>query len=230
MYFAKQVSPEWQEDDLFYQYKDKNGHYCLGLNDDFIADNIIIVGNKEYKEFLSPEYKKVKELENAYYECENLDNKRSNHCYWDNWSQFLQAYVSRSNGKKYNTREIHKWKLLIEKYTDHWDIDDIMCEALELMTGRKWRQFTMRGCMQREWQCGYASDELTDKDVEYVEMCYFNTGMEFIVYESKEDFDNEENGCSYYVEDADDLCDRFQEGIKIYAFSGYKHIPEYEEV
>ena len=228
-YYAKQVSPEFQEDDLFYQWKDKQGRYNLGINDDYIAENIIIDGNKEYKGFTNSEYEKIKELGSVYYECEALFNAHSNHCYWDNFTQFVEAYFSRSNGKKYNTREIHQWKLLVEKYTEHWDEDDIMCDALKLMTGKKWRRFTIRGCMQREWQYGYASEELTDMDIRYVEMCYFNTGEEFLVFENEEDFNNDENATSYYVEDADDLNTRFDGNIRIFEFNGYLRTPQYKE-
>ena len=229
-YYAKQISPELQDDDLFYQWRDKDGRYHIGMNDDYIAENIIIDGNKEFHSFTSKEYDKIKQLDSVYYECEYLENERTNHCYWSSWTEFIHAYFSRSNGKKYNTREIHRWKLLIKKYEERWDIDDIMCDALELMTGLKWREISLRGCSQSDWQKGYASENLSDKDVRYVEMCYYNTGEEFIVYESKEDFENEDNGCSYYVEDINDLRDRLQAEVHIYVFDGYVKVPQYKEV
>ena len=87
----------------------------------------------------------------------------------------------------------------------------------------------MRGYCQSEWQEGYASEELSDASVDYIELCYFNKGMEFLVYESKEDFDNDGDCYSMYVSDIDDLRDRLGEEVTVFEFNGYIHTPKYKE-
>lgn len=235
-YYAKQVNPEWQEDNLFYTYKNKKtGKYEMGMNDDYYYDKIIIYGNKEFHSFTTKEFDNLMQLDSVYYEYEPLTNKYTNHCYWDNITQFVNAYFPKQNGR-YSKQEIHQWKLLLEEYSQHWRMEEITEKALELMTGKKWHSFVMRGYSQGDYQYGYASEKITDKDINYIEMCYFNTGSEYIVYESEEDFQNEDNGCSYY-------CDSFhskaylaemlgceEEEIEMYNYTGYIKVPQYEKV
>lgn len=229
-FYAKQVDPEWQEENLFYQIKGKDKRTILGFNDDIYEDNVIIVGNNEYLEHRIPEYQRLLDFDNAYF------YEYGNTCYWANDSEFINCYLKKSNGKQYSTIEIHKWKELFKKYEERNRLEDIVCEALELMTGKQWYWFTIRGCMQREWQCGYASEIITRKDIDYIEMCYFNTGSEYIVYENKEDFDSECNGCSYYVDSYNSksiLCELLgceEDELEMYDFDGYTKTPKYKLV
>ena len=229
MYIAKQVDPEWQEDNLFYTYKDKNGHYQLGWNDDVYEENVIIYGNDEFKYSLTKEVQQLLKLDEWYDEYELSINPKSNHCYWRNASECINYYLPKNNGK-YTMKEIHQWKELLEKYSQRWNLEDIVCEALKLMTGKNWRSFTMRGDCQRDWQCGYASEEITYADMEYIEMCYFNTGEEYIVYEEND----EENGIGYYVDSynpKEELCKHIgcePNELKVYKFVGYQKTPKYE--
>lgn len=228
MYYAKQVNPEYQEDNLFYTYKDKNGKYHLGWNDEVYEKNVIIYGNKDYHNSTIKEFDNLLKIEDSIYEYELLLNKNTNHCYWDNVSQFINYYLPKSNGKKYSMKEIHEWKILLEEY---WKIDEIAEKALRLMTDKNWRRFRMSGCCQRDWQYGFASDEITNGDIEYIEMCYFNTGSQYLFYESEDDYNNDSPTTEYYVRDEDELikhvgCKRNE--IKIYNFAGYKKIPTYE--
>lgn len=236
MYVCKQVSPEWQEDDLFYNYKDNNGRYKLGWNDEVYEENVIIYGNDDYHYSTIKEFDMVMKIGESYDEYELSLKPKSNHCYWNNASEYLNYYLPKSNGKKYSPQEVCKWKKLLEKYSIHWKEEDIMCEALELMTGKKWRPIKMVGCMQREWQYGYASNEVSDKDIEYIEMCYFNTGSEYQFYESEEDYENDNPSTSYYVDSYNSkerLCEHIgckPNELKVYEFTGYAKIPQYKEV
>lgn len=220
MYFAKQVNPEFQGDDLFYRWTGKGGRNYVGINDDVIAENIIIDGNDDFLSFTNKAYDAIKKLD--LYEFDNIN------CYWAGcYGDFLNFYVPKTNGKKYSNKEIHAWKEMLNK----GDVD--VCLALKLITGKNWYEISLRGCSQNEWQEGYATYELSDKDIEYVEMCYFNTGSEYIVYESKEDFNNEENGCSYYVSSYNskhELEDRLQAKVKVFEFDGYIKTPKYKEI
>jgi len=233
MYICKQVDPEWQEDNLFYVYKDKKGEYKLGWNDDVYENNVIIYGNNEYRYSLTNEFYNLTKLDDVYYEYETTRNPHSNHCYWTSTSEMINWYFPKSNGKKYTPKEIHRWIELLDNY--NYRLEDIACAALELMTGKKWREIKMVGNMQREWQYGYASEEVSDNDMEYIEMCYFNTGVEYQFYESEEDYEEDNPSTSYYVSTwntKERLCEHIgceENELKVYDFTGYKKIPQYEE-
>lgn len=224
MYYAKQVSPEYQQDDLFYQYKDSKGHYELGLNDDYYTNNVIIYGNKEFKDLTTKEFDKLLKID--WYEWENLDQYG-----FGNMSDYLNFYFKKTNGKNYSPKEVKKWKELLE---NHCYVEQIIEEALQLITGQKWRKETIRGYMQREWQTIYVNSLVSDKAVNYLEMCYFNTGSEFIVYESEEDYENE-NGYSIYLDccDKSDIAEYLgceESDLKVFKYVGYHKVSDYEEM
>ena len=236
-YYFEQVPPEHQEDDLFYQYKDKNtGHYELGWNDDAYVNDVIISGNKDFKEYHIEAYDKVKKIDDILYEYDITNNEHSNHCYWKNVSELINYYLAKENGKKYTTKEIHKWKELFANWNNYHEEEENELQALQLITGKKWRKATIRGCMQSEYQYLYVSEEVSDKDIEYIGMCYFNTGEEWLMYESKKDLKNNENAVSFYIDGWNrkaNLAERLgceEKQIHLYQFTGYKKIPQYEEV
>ena len=233
-YYAKQINPEFASDDLFYTYKDKKtGRYVLGMNDDYYYDNVIIYGNKDYCGITTKEFDCIMKIGDVYYEYEPLTYKGSNHCYWNNVTEFINWYFPKKEGK-YTARQIHKWKELLERYSEHWREEDIIIDALHLMTGKTWREIKLTGYCQSDWQYGYVSDEVGEQSVRYIEMCYFNLGSEFIVYENRKDFKNNDNGYSIYVDSYDsktELADRLgcsTKEISMYEWDGYKQIPQYK--
>ena len=218
MLYAKQVSPEWQDNDLFVRHNRE-----LSINDDYYVDNIIIDGNRDFMSLTTKAYEKLKKLTyDLWYDWQNLSS-----CGFGNKTEFIEYYFNREDGKKYSKKEIHQWCELIENWNDD---EDQIVTGLNLITRKKWRSISLRGYCQSDWQEGYASEELSSASVRYIEMCYFNTGMEFIVYESEEDYENEENGYSIYVSDVDDLRDRLGEEVRVFIFTGYSQIANYEEV
>ena len=230
MLYAKQVCPEYQEDDLFYFYKDKNtDRYELGMNDDYYVDNLILDGNRDFCGITTNAYNKLKKLSDLWLEWESAKERSAYKSYssFANATEFIEWYVPRDNGKKYSKKDIHAWIELIDNWNES---EEDFEKGLFLITGKVWRSITIRGCSQNEWQEGFASEELSSASVNHIEMCYFNNGMEFIVYESKEDFDNEENGYSIYVEDIQDLRDRVGESIVVFEFDGYVKTATYKEV
>ena len=233
-YYCKQVDPEWQEDNLFYTYQDKNSkRNKLGWNDDIYADNVIIDGNNDYLFHYTSAYEKVKKIYDILYEYDLTINPKSNHCYWDSVSALINYYLSKENGKNYSTREIHQWKELLKDWDER---EEEIVKALELITDKKWRKTTIRGCCQRDWQYLYVSEEITDNDVRYIEMCYFNTGTEWLVYESEEDFEKEESIFSLYVDsyNAKQKLSEYigckEEELVCYEFDGYTKTPKYKEI
>lgn len=203
MIYAKQVAPEYQEDDLFWSGKDGSLH----MNDEWLEENVVIRGNREFKEMLTSDYEKMLKLD--WWEFENFKSYGFG-CV----SEYLNYYLPRKDGKKWSGRQVAEWKKIIQ--------DENWIEGLRLLTGLVWREVTIRGCMQREWQEMLVSENISDKQVEYIEMCYFNTGMEFRVYE-----DNDEN-CVYlaYVGDVSEL----EDVDKVYLFDGWDRTERYKEV
>lgn len=222
MLYAKQVDPEYQEDDLFYSYKDsKTGRYELGMNDDYYYENLILDGNRDFHGISTKAYDKLKQLNSLWYEWENYRS-----CGFGSRTEFIEWYCKRDDGKHYSKRDIHVWIELL----DNWDEKDLdFEEGLFLITRKSWRKICLRGCMQSEWQEGYASEELSNASVDYIELCYFNKGMEFLVYESKEDFYNDGDCYSIYVGDVQDLRDRLGEEVTVYEWNGYIKTPKYSD-
>ncbi len=199
MTYAKQVAPEYQEDDLFWTDKNNN----LRMNDEWFEENVIIVGNKEFKEFLTRDYEKLIGLD--WWEYENFKNYGFA-CVTD----YLNYYLPRKDGKSWSGPQVAAWKRIIKD--EDWE------EGLRLLTGLVWRSVTIRGCMQREWQEMLVSENISDAQVNYIEMCYFNTGMEFLVYED----DSEDSAYSVYVRDEDELKECC--GVdKVYLFDGWEN-------
>lgn len=219
MYYAKQVEPEFQEDPLFQRIRNE-----LDIEDDFLKGNIAIYGNREYMSLENENFKKALNFECLWYEYENFKS-----CGFGNISEFFNYYFKKSNGENYTPKEIHRWKELFEKYTY---FKDVACEILELITDMEWREETIRGCAQREWQTIYVSEQISDEDIEYIEMCYFNTGSEYLVYKDNE----EEYLCNVYVKGYDVRKEIAQElgcaekEVKVFNVTGYTRIPKYEEV
>ena len=210
MYYAKQRNPEFQEDDLFFNYKGE-----LRLNDDYYVDNVIIDGNRDYRSLTTEAYEKVKRISSELW----YDWEYYRSCGFGSRKEMIEYYFSREDGKKYSGREIGVWINLL----NNWEEDEYhITTALYLITRKKWREISLRGYCQSEWQEGYASEELSDASVEHIELCYFNKGMEFLVYESKEDFDNDGDCYSMYVSDLQDLRDRLGDEVTVFEFTGYK--------
>lgn len=231
-YYARQVDWESQDSWLFFHNRKSNKWF---FEDDYYTNETIIYGNRDFAEITTTAFDKLVRFDKQdYYDFEGFFNKGYSKCF-DTLTQAIEYYFTKENGKRYTTREIHKWKLLLEQYFNNYDLsDDFICKALELITNKKWREIGLNGCCQSDWQYGYVSDKVSDKAVRYLEICYFNTGVEYRVYESKEDFENSENSYSIYVDSfraeqnlAEALCCDVNE-IEIYNFTGYHKVADYE--
>lgn len=227
MLYAKQVNPEFQEDDLFFSYKNKKtNRYELGMNDDYYVDNVIIDGNRDFAGITTKAYDKIKQLNDLWYEWECVRNKSESYSSFNNATEFIEWYCARDDKLHYSKKDIHVWIKLLDNWTES---ESDIIEGLYLITRKHWRSFTLRGYCQSEWQEGYASEDLSDASINHIEMCYFNKGMEFIVYESKEDFENDGDCYSIYVEDLNDLRDRLGEEVTVYEFDGYIKTEKYAD-
>lgn len=209
MLYAKQISPEWQTDPLFGYSHD---NFTDSYGNDFIID-----GNREFKSFTNDAYDKIKKLSDLWYDYENYRSFG-----FGNKTEFIEFYCNRDDGKKYSGRDVSVWIKLLDNWSES---ESDIITALQLITRKSWRSVSIRGVCQSDWNDAYVSDSITNETISYVEMCYFNTGSEFIVSENYRDFKSGD-GYSVYVSGASELRETYGK-IKIYEITGYTHTPVY---
>ena len=177
--YAKQVSAEYQESPLFIEG-------CF-------PDNIILTGNRDYNSHTTPEFDQIKD------HFEDMAGTWENDRFFFQWNgagydkitkkpdytlqELLTDYgFTRPDGKPWTTKQRHEWRLLMEREELG---DDGIIKALQLLTGKAWKAFTIRGCCQSDWQSGFCPvDEWSREALKAFEIEYFNTGTEYIAFNS----------------------------------------------
>lgn len=231
--YAKQVPPEYQESPLF-------------LFNDWPED-MAICGNRDFDSHCPEVFTRVyKALQDGEL-CEALSDLESGAGYY---SEFYKNATEAINDllypekEAYSTRDIHTIKMLVAKYSTCRSCDEnrVLCEALSVVTGKKWEYSTIRGCCQSDWQeVFYIADNWSQEALSTFETEYFNTGTEWIVHdgdslpESPEDINGYFVYCTSWNEDgiANEIADSAggrPEDVKLWAFDGYMQSPKYREV
>lgn len=230
--YAKQVPPEYQESPLFW---DENG-----------PEGIEIFGNRHYKEYTSALFGALPDnLDELCKEWEELQAGRSWYRACDTWAEALD-YFAAPEGRPEYTREERKtaWPALLAAWENHNgnDRNKLLCQALELITGRAWDYCTLRGCCQGDWQeCIYPVDDWDGDALERLEAEYFNTGTEWIVHDESgaPAGPGDINGFSVYCtawnddgikKEIADAAGGSPEEVKLYKFTGFSRIANYAEV
>ena len=234
--YAKQVSPEYQESPL--------------LIEGCFPDNIILTGNRDYNSHTTPEYDQI----NSHFE--DMAGTWENDRFFFQWNgagydkiakkpdytlqELLTEYgFSRPDGKPWTTKQRHEWRLLMER--EELD-DDGIIKALQLLTGKAWKAFTIRGCCQSDWQSGFCPvSEWSREALEAFEAEYFNTGTEWIIHDEDGEPESPEeiNGYSVYChgwnsdqirkEIADAAGETDPAAVVLYEFTGWSRSPEYKK-
>lgn len=223
--YAKQVPPEYQESYIF--------------NEDL--EGLEIYGNRDFRGYTSELFDSLPNL------LENLscvwDNIRNG--YYDNadWAEELAEMVPPQGRPEY-TREERRtaWPGILRRYIDAASLTPaLLCEALNLITGRAWDHCTLRGCCQGDWMNCIYDTALWDGDsLETIEAHYFNTGSEWIIHDDGTEPDGPEeiNGFSLYCTGWNDDLIRQEIAaetgsspaeVKLYKFTGYSRRAVYEE-
>lgn len=185
--YARQCDPEYQDSTL----------YCDFEN----YENIIISGNKYYKDYVAEDISDIlTELDSGelaeLVEAFNCYGKNASNYAWtlgyNNVSQLINDRLPRCGGK-YTTRQIHELRDLIPSYYNELCGDksrQMLLRILELITGDKWAEHTIKGCCQGDWQdVLYDCARYDRDDIKVLECLYFNTGTEWTVME---DYDGDE--------------------------------------
>jgi hypothetical protein len=220
--YAKQVPPEYQESPLF---------SC-----DMWPENVAVFGNRQY---IKHTFSAFTAVQIAIYDGELLaawEAIQEGRGYYDSWADALADMVPPLLRDPY-TRDERKnaWPDLITRfwYAESCEYNAIYCEALELMTGRPWDCYTLRGCCQGDWQYMiYPADDWSKEALERFETEYFNTGTEWII-------DPDGDCVSVYVTAWDDdgtrqeLADAYgcsPDEIILQKFTGWSRTAQYMEV
>lgn len=225
--YAKQVPPEYQESPLF-----SFGDW---------PENVFVFGNNHFNQH--DEYLQYirKGLEDAAMEWDAL---QVGHGWYTSWIDVLDDLLSPWDSRGPYTREERKqWADLCDQYCEARSADenDILCDALELISGQKWENGTLRGCCQGDWQEIIYPAEYGRNWLEEFEAEYFNTGTEWIVHDEIEAPDSPEDISGYSIycygwnndlirEEIAGAAGCAPEDIHLYTFSGWSRSASYEEV
>lgn len=227
--YAKQVAPEYQESSIFY--------------DECFPDNIAVCGNKDYNRHTPEIFDTVLNVLEAGELADTLENVNEWRQWYKNVTEAITEYLPPLKGK-YSTNAIHALKNLISEYStcSSSTEDEILCNVLSIVTGKKWAYGTIQGCCQSDWQnIYYPVSEWSKEAITTFETEYFNTGTEWIIHDEEADPESPEDisGFSMYCTSWND------EGIKqeiaetsggkiedvvLYAFDGYTQTAKYREV
>lgn len=190
--YARQIKPEYLESPM-----------CLDNYDtEATWPEVAIFGNDHFGEHIPEEIKRVMDvLDNGeLYDDIQCIRERGRGYSWTwnayehygNVTRAIMDYLWPVHKEKYSTREIHALVKLIMDYTGD---DSDICAVLQIRTGRPWNTGTIRGCCQGDWQnVIYPADVYSRKDMDYLEMDYFNTGSEWMIHDEQTAPDEEAEG------------------------------------
>lgn len=225
--YAKQVPPEYQESPLFFE-----GSW---------PEKVYVFGNRhliQRDDFLQTLRAGMEEAADA------LAALQLGHGWYDNWIDVLADLLPPMDTRgEYTRAERMHWIELCDQYCEAREADenDILCDALALISGEKWANGTIRGCCQGDWQeviypAEYGREWLRDFETEY-----FNTGTEWIIHD--EDFTPEDpdeiSGFSVYCLGWNNDLIRAEiaeysggcpENVTLFSFNGWSRSASYEEV
>lgn len=188
--YAKQVPPEYQESPLF-------------LGEEFFPDDIILDGNRDYQSHTTPLYDRILQAyDEAAEHLEELQLHRRNATYGNVTeivNDFFPALEYRE--KPYNTREIGAIRRALELYgTRDYYNGRYITAMLDAITGQDWRNGTIKGCCQGDWQnVLYPAHAWSRERLEAFETEYFNTGTEWMVHDGPDAPETPDDICGYSV-------------------------------
>lgn len=227
MLYARQIPPEYQESPLFF-------------GESFWPEEIVCCGNRGYKVHQTDAYEKLmKYAEDCADEIENLGHSWS----YKNATEVIMDLLPPEHKKSYSTKEIKRWKELIEGYRScrSSEEDDYIVQMLSLITGIKYSHTEIRGRCQGDWQHLYYPTEYGREFVKAFEIEYFNLGSEWIIHDEESEPSGPEDIAGYgqyilasgYSEDEvkaelADITGVAAEDIVLYRFSGWVRSAQYE--
>ena len=230
--YCKQVAPEYQESNFSLYGKEE-------LFD--IYNGIIITGNNDFNGLVTNEWEQMEKAINEgiiYDELEYCNGSVKE------YRDILESYFY-FDQRLTDEQVISMEKVLMEEMLPN---RKLLAKLYGYITGKVYDYKQITGCVQRDWNYIYFPvSEYTEKQLEYIEIEYFNNGNEYIVYETDETIDSVEqlkqlDNCDFYqiytheyneqkeLEEIKGYCYSNIDDIIIFRFAGYKQIACYEKV
>lgn len=223
--YAKQVPPDIQE-----------SHFNINL----YSGEITITGNSNFNEYKSDLYKHVENhIEDAYREFDELgdDKQKSDDTHLDELIQAHFGVLPRNADERIRWRKTLSYCILTSPFTITLSR---IASVMSLVSGKPYNVHTIHGNCQSDWNCVICPNEMTvgtPSVLEMIESEYFNTGSEWMAYESEDTFKSEDCGRAIYVLDMQDprkvIADFFcimPAEVEVYAFDRYEKIPKYKRM
>lgn len=178
--------------------------YYFDFEEESKTQKFAILGGRDFASFKFIEYERAeKYFDDFIFEYENIKAKYIK--WYNNITELVDDLFYRENGKKYNTKEIHAFKNIFERYKSekNFSEDDAILCILELMTGNKYTKTAIRGCSQGDYAEVIYPETIDKETIEYIEACYFGTGTEYCIYEKESEElltvdELKNNGCDYW--------------------------------
>ena len=221
--YAKQVPPEYQESPLF-----------MG---ECWPENVFVFGHRDFNDHSGRLEDIRRGLENIAETFGDMQNGES----WTrngNLHAAIWYELPRDSGSGYTRAERLRIVELSNNYCNcrSYDENDILCDVLELITGQKYENGTIRGCCQGDWQEIIYPAEHGREWLDHFETEYFNTGAEWRI--SENDPESDDNYYMYTHNWSDDdiraeiaAAAGVDPGdVILYTFTGWSKTPEYREV
>lgn len=218
--YVKQVPPDIQK-----------SHFNINL----YPGEVTITGNSNFNEYKSNLYKHVEEhLEDAYMEFDELGDgeQKPDDTHLDKLIQSHFGILPRNADERIRWRKTLSCCILTSPFT--------MASAISLVSGKPYHMHTIHGNCQSDWSYVICPDEMTvgtPSVLEMIESEYFNTGSEWMAYESEDTFKSEDCGTAIYVLNMQDprkvIADFFwvmPAEVEMYAFDRYEKIPKYKRM
>ena len=219
--YAKQVPPDIQE-----------SHFNINL----YPGEVTITGNSNFNEYKSNLYKHVEEhLEDAYREFDEFEGgkREPDDTHLDDLVQTHFGVLPKSVDERLQWRKLLSCRILTSIFaTPPKQIAKIM----SLVSGKPYDVHDIHGCRQSDWNYVICPNEMTvgtPSVLEMIESEYFNTGSEWMAYESEDTFKSEDCGIAIYVLNMQDprkvIADFFwvmPAEVEMYAFDRYEKIPK----
>ena len=226
--YAKQIPPEYQESPL------------LRTADDW-PEKVYVFGNSHYisrDEDLQHVRRGLEEAASA------LDYMEEGRPYFTSWEAALNCLLEPWEDRgPYTRAERKQWMNIARRFMDcrSHEENDVLCDALELISGEEWEYSTIRGCCQGDWQEVIYPALYGREWLECFEAEYFNTGSEWIIHDEDEAPETPEDisGYSIYCYGWNNELIRAEiaealgakpENITLYSFNGWSRSASYEEV
>ncbi len=118
--------------------------------------------------------------------------------------------------------------------------EEFILEYLSDYHGEPYKKVLIRGCCQGDWNYLYVPERMSQRDIDFIEACYFNTGTELIIQDTDHEpaCPEEIDGYSMYVPEVLEsdikrvIADEYgisSDDVVLYAFDGYERVPKYRE-